>query len=84
MIHWSPSCDIVHTWTPLSGWNSAFSNKDKIQCTSLFVFFKEKKGYTEKIASMLSHMVVFKQKYHGLSYSEEQESLLNKALKPIL
>jgi hypothetical protein len=83
MIHWNPLSDTLHEWTPIGGWNKAFSNKDKIQCTSLFVFFKEKKGYTDKMASVLAHMVIFKQKYHGLTYSEEQESILVKALKPI-
>lgn len=83
MIYWSPACKETTVWEPTYGWNSSFSEKDKIQYTNLFFFFKNKKGFTDKIANILSQMVIFKQKYHGLKYSEEQEITLQEALKPV-
>jgi hypothetical protein len=83
MRHWSPTISETESWEPQSGWNSSFSEKDKIQCTNLFFFFKNKKGFKENIATALAQMVVYKQKYTGLKYSEEQEALLENALKPI-
>ncbi len=66
-------------WKPISGWKN-FSDKEIIQCKNLFLFFKNKKGFTEKNAEILSHMVIFKQKYNGLKYSDEQEDAIKKAL----
>ena len=83
MLYWSPSNAITESWEPLSGWNSSFSEKDKLQCTNLFFFFKNKKGFKENVAEMLAQMVLYKQKYHGMKYSEEQESILQKALAPV-
>jgi hypothetical protein len=83
MIFWSPNNSEVSVWEPQSGWNSSFSEKDKIQCTNLFFFFKNKKGFKENQAESLSQMVIFKQKYTGLEYSNEQEYLLQSALKPV-
>ena len=84
MIHWNPFQPAVKVWMPVGGWNAAFSDKEKIQCTSRFFFLKEKKGYSDSMSQTLSHMVVFKQKYHGLQYSEEEEQVLAKALTPVI
>jgi hypothetical protein len=83
MIYWSPSSDNFEEWEPKTGWNSVFSEQDKIQYTNLFFFFKNKKGFNDNIAEILSQMVLFKQKYSGLKYSEDQEFQLTDALKPI-
>jgi predicted adenine nucleotide alpha hydrolase (AANH) superfamily ATPase len=83
MIFWSPSISEATVWEPQSGWNSSFSEKDKIQCTNLFFFFKNKKGFKENMAEILSQMVIYKQKYNGLKYSDEQETILQDALKPV-
>ena len=84
MLFWSPSTSETETWNPRGGgWNSCFSEKDKIQCTNLFFFFKNKKGFKENQAESLAQMVIFKQKYTGLEYSNEQEYLLQSALKPV-
>lgn len=82
MLYWSPTTTKTEQWIPKSGWNSSFSEKDKIQCTNLFFFFKDKKGFKENIAEMMSHMVIYKQKYNGLKYSDEQEKILLEALQP--
>lgn len=71
------------SWQPQGGWNTTFSEKDKIQCTNLFFFFKNKKGFKDNMAAILAQMVIYKQKYSGLKYSDEQESILQNALKPI-
>ena len=68
-------------WVPIGGWNKSFSEKDKIECRNLFVFFN--KDFKEDIAQILAYMVLFKQKYH-ITYSEEQESILANALKGTL
>ena len=83
MIYWSPSITETNQWIPKSGWNSSFSERDKIQCTNLFFFFKNKKGFKENIAEILAQMVIYKQKYNGLKYSDEQEEMLQDALKPV-
>lgn len=59
-------------WTPTCGWNRSFSEKDKMQCIDIFLSLT-KKGCVVEIAEIISHMVVFKQKY-GITYSEEQEN----------
>jgi predicted adenine nucleotide alpha hydrolase (AANH) superfamily ATPase len=84
MFNWNPLCDEVLTWEPKSGWNRIFSEQDKIQYTTLFFFFKNKKGCKEEKAEILAQMVLFKQKYNGLMYSEEQESILQQMLKPVI
>jgi predicted adenine nucleotide alpha hydrolase (AANH) superfamily ATPase len=83
MIYWSPTNTEIESWEPKSGWNSVFSEKDKIQYTNLFFFFKNKKGLKENIAEILAQMVLYKQKYNGLKYSDEQEAILKDALTPI-
>lgn len=83
MIFWSPNNSETVVWEPLSGWNSSFSEKDKIQCTNLFFFFKNKKGFKENMSEILAQMVIYKQKYNGLTYSNEQEKILKDALVPI-
>ncbi len=70
-------------WQPKGGWNRAFSEQDKIQCTTLFFFFNHKKGYKDHVAEILAHMVLFKQKYPGLAYTQEQEQRLREALQPV-
>jgi hypothetical protein len=83
MMSWSPTISETQSWVPRSGWNSSFSEKDKIQCTNLFFFFKNKKGFKENVAEILAQMVIYKQKYNGLTYSNEQETMLQDALKPV-
>ena len=82
MIYWSPTSTDTYSWTPTGGWNSAFSEKDKIQCTNLFFFFKNKKGFKDTMAESLAQMVIYKQKFNGLKYSDEQETILIEALRP--
>ena len=82
-MFWSPTIVKTEQWVPKSGWNSSFSEKDKIQCMNLFFFFKNKKGFKENIAEVLAQMVIYKQKYAGLKYSDEQEEMLMEALKPV-
>jgi predicted adenine nucleotide alpha hydrolase (AANH) superfamily ATPase len=83
MIFWLPNKSETIVWEPHGGWNTIFSEKDKIQCTNLFFFFKNKKGFKENIAEILAEMVIYKQKYNGLKYSDEQEAMLLEALKPV-
>jgi predicted adenine nucleotide alpha hydrolase (AANH) superfamily ATPase len=83
MLYWNPTQDNSEEWVPKVGWNSAFSEQDKIQYTNLFFFLKNKKGFKENMAQTIAEMVIFKQKYNGLKYSEEQEAQLTEALKPV-
>jgi predicted adenine nucleotide alpha hydrolase (AANH) superfamily ATPase len=79
-MYWHPTITTSTSWTPKSGWNNSFSEKDKIQYTNLFFFFKNKKGFKENMAEILAQMVIYKQKYSGLTYSDEQETMLREAL----
>lgn len=72
-----------HTWKPSAGWHRAFSEKEKIECARLYVFFIQKR-YAEQKAEQLALMTVFKGKYKGLTYSDFQERELVEALKPII
>jgi len=81
MFYWTPLSNGMEEWEPVGGWNASFSEQDQIQSTNLFFFFK--KRYAEKVAAALAIMTIFKQKYHGLQYSEDQEALLVKARLPI-
>ncbi len=83
MLFWSATSSEVEQWEPTGKWNANFSEKDKIQCTNLFFFFKNKKGFKENMAEVLAQMVIYKQKNSGLRYSDEQEALLQEALTPI-
>jgi hypothetical protein len=83
MLHWSPAHSITESWTPTGGWNSGFSSSEKIKCTNLFFFFKNKKGFKENMAETMAQMVIYKQKYAGMKYSEEQEEILQDALRPV-
>ena len=83
MIYWTPTSTVTEEWLPHSGWNSSFSEKDKLQCTNLFFFFKNKKGFKENAADSLAQMVLYKQKYNGMKYSQEQEQIIQEALKPV-
>ncbi len=83
MMFWSATSSEVEQWEPTGKWNASFSEKDKIQCTNLFFFFKTKKGFKENMAEVLAQMVIYKQKNSGLRYSDEQEALLQEALTPI-
>ena len=83
MIYWTPTSTETISHIPRGGWNAAFSEIDKLQYTNLFFFFKNKKGFKENAADTLAQMVIFKQKYSGLQYSDEQEHILYDALKPI-
>lgn len=70
-------------WTPSHGWHRAFSEKEKMECVRLYVFFIQKK-YTNQKAEQLALMTVFKGKYKELRYSEFQERELQEALRPII
>jgi hypothetical protein len=83
MLFWTATSSEVESWEPRGKWNSAFSEKEKIQCTNLFFFFKNKKGFKESMAEVLAQMVIYKQKYSGMRYSDEQEALLQEAMTPI-
>jgi len=78
MFYWSPLESSVQEWNPAGGWNKTWTEKEKIQCTQLY-FFLVKKGYSNRVASSIAHMYVYKEKYH-VSYSEEQEREIKKAL----
>jgi hypothetical protein len=84
MFNWNPSCEEIKEWEPQSGWNLIFSEQDKIQCTTFFFFFKNKKGCKNEQAEILSHMILFKQKYKDMKYSDEQERILKEMMKPII
>lgn len=73
----------ITAWTPSHGWHRAFSEKEKMECGRLYVFFIQKK-YTEQKAEQLALMTVMKGKYKGLRYSEFQERELMEALRPII
>ena len=80
---WSPNNSDVIAWQPSSGWNNSFTQKDKIHCANLFLFFKNSKKYNDSTAEILADMVIYKEKYAGLRYSDEQEQLLEFAMKPV-
>lgn len=82
MIHWNPATDMTETYK--SEWNPALSDMEKLQCTNLFFFFKNKKGFNDNQATSLAQMTVFKQKYRGIKYAEEQETALKRALVPVV
>jgi hypothetical protein len=83
MIHWSPSNTAAEKYTPKAGWNPMLTGAEKLKLTNLFFFFKNKKGFKDEMAEILAQMAVFKQKYHGLKYSDEQEAALRTALSPV-
>ena len=70
---------MTEEWVPKEGWNAAFSEQDRAYCTTLFTCLK--KQMSEQASSRAAHMIVFKQKYNGLRYSEEQEAFLSKCTK---
>ena len=80
---WLPNQSSISTWKPSHGWHRAFSEKEKMECVRLYVFFLQKK-YTETKAEQLALMAVCKQKYKGLLYSDFQERELIEALKPLI
>ena len=71
---------VLEKWEPKGGWNAIFSEQHQIQGTSLFFFFKNKKGFKDNVAEMMVHMILFKQVYPGLQYGKEQEAMLKRAL----
>jgi hypothetical protein len=75
---------MTDVWAPCGGWNPVFSETQRTQAKHLFLFFKNKKGYSDSMAENMMYMMMFKQLYHGLHYSDEQEEHLRKALKPSL
>jgi hypothetical protein len=83
MTHWNPLQEQYESWVPVGGWNASFSEMDRIQGSALFAFFT-KKGCRPSVASSLVHMVIYKQKNHCLRYSEEQETLLQRMMQPII
>ena len=83
MIYWNPSLPTVQSYEPVAGWNRSFSESDKMKSTNLFFFLCNKKGFSKKSAEILSQMIVFKEKYNDLQYSEEQEQFIANSLKPV-
>lgn len=81
MFIWSPTSSSVQEWEPEEGWNRTWTEKDKIQCTRLYFFFHTTKCLSAEVASIMAHMMVYKEKCHGLRYSEEQEAELARALQ---
>ena len=81
MFYWSPLESSIQEWNPVGGWNKTWTEKEKIQCTQLY-FFLVKKGYSNRVASSIAHMYVYKEKYN-VSYSEDQEREIKKALATI-
>lgn len=74
------SNNVMEEWAPKGGWNAILSEQHQIQGTSLFFFFKNKKGFKENVAEMMVQMILFKQVYPGLQYGKEQEAMLKRAL----
>lgn len=83
MNYWTPAAKSWEKYTPIATWNASFSDKDKIQYSQLVGFLMNKKGLKSSIANNMAQMIVFKRKYHGLQYSEEQEEKLRKVLQPV-
>lgn len=83
MFFWTPSTNKIENFDSSITSNSVFSEQEKIKYMNLFFFFKQKKGIPEKKADILAQMAIYKDKYLGLKYSEEQETELKNALCPI-
>lgn len=83
MNYWTPAVKSWEEYKSGNTWNTSFSDKDKIQYSQLVGFLINKKGFKLSIANNMAHMIIFKRKYHGLMYSEEQEEQLRMALQPI-
>lgn len=81
-MNWSPAEDHLDEWIPKGGWNPTLSEQEKIKAVHLFFFFRRKR-YPPPQAEAIVHMVLWKQKYPTLRYSDEQEAILTKALIPI-
>lgn len=79
-MNWNPASNELQEWTPKGGWNPALSEQEKIKAVHLFFFFRRK--YPAPQAESLVHMVLWKQKYPTLRYSEDQERHLRLALQP--
>lgn len=75
---------MTDVWSPRGGWNPVFSETQRTQASQLFQFFKNKKGYSDAMSENMMYMMMFKQLYHGLHYSDEQEEQLRKALQTSL
>lgn len=56
----------IPTWTPASGWNASFFDKDKLKCNAYYYFFKNA-GYDSVHAEWLALKKIFELKY-GVSY----------------
>lgn len=83
-MNWSPADDAFSAWTPIGGWNPAFSEQEKIKAIHLFFFFSRQKRYPARQAEVLVEMFLWKRKYPSLRYAESQEQLLKEALRPII
>jgi hypothetical protein len=80
MFNWTADSDTLEQYTFKE---NNLSDQEKISYTNIYFFLKQK-GYSEKMADIYTQMAIFKEKYHGIKYSEEQEEQLKKALKPVL
>lgn len=83
MNYWTPAVKSWEEYAPHKTWNSSFSDKEKVQYAQLVGFLMNKKGLKSSIANNMAQMILFKRKYHGLHYSEEQEEQLRMALQPV-
>lgn len=80
MFYWNPSQSDIQTWQPVGGWNHIYSERDRMQGTALYTFLTNRKHYSSNVASTLVQMILSKQVYRDLMYSEEQEEQIKKAL----
>jgi ABC-type sulfate transport system permease component len=79
MFYWNPATSECQTWQPVGGWNALYSERDKIQAVALYTHLHAR-NYSSAVASTLVQMIISKQLYHGLHYSEEQERAIEKVL----
>jgi hypothetical protein len=80
MFYWNPATSECQTWQPTGGWNALYSERDKLQAVALYTHLQNH-HYSSAVASTLVQMIISKQLYHGLRYSEEQERAIEKALQ---
>jgi len=70
----------AHDYTPTGGWNPVFSEDDKIKGRAMYAHVI-KKGYSTRSAQIIARMILYKDKYPGLLYSQEQEVVLRRAIR---
>ena len=76
-MHWTPND--THEWTPTGGWNVAYGEREKMRGIA-YHHHLIRRGYSENAAEIIIQMVLSKQVYDGLTYSDAQEKILRKAI----